>query len=142
MKDKERYKSEMVIYRERQKTGGQVICNAVPIRQQPGALLEAKKFVGAPPPEAKKEGTPVTSPENDGGSSTGTDAERKLGQESESENSTEVDARTESANPESFTDSDGFELRRRDNPAAENAEEVSGPAGEGGAAAAAAAVGI
>ncbi|CAA7396119.1 unnamed protein product [Spirodela intermedia] len=134
VKDKERYKSEMVIYRERQKTGGQVICNAVPIRQQPGALLEAKKLALAPQPEAKEE-TPATTPENDGGSSTGTDAERKLGQESESEeNSTEVDARTESANRESFTDSDGFELRRRDNPAAENAEEVSGPAGEGSAA--------
>ncbi|XP_078434185.1 high mobility group B protein 9-like [Wolffia australiana] len=130
VQDKERYKSEMVVYRERQKTGGQVvICNAVPIRQQL-TELPANGLPANGPPEKMMEaaGAPAISLENGGGSSTGTEAERKLGSDStETETSTEADGGVESANRESLTDSDGFELRRRD-----NAEEVSGPDGGGG----------
>ena len=102
MKDKERYKSEMVVYREKQKA---VICDAVPIRQQ---QQEEEKEKVLPVEEKKVD----MLPENGEGSSTRT----------ESEPSTDADAGVESANRESLTDSDGFELRRRD-----NAEEVSGP---------------
>lgn len=119
MKDKERYRSEMVVYRERLQAG-QVISNAIPIQQRPAEPVGAITDMGL-----KLEMDDSELPEGDENGSSSDDSSntegKKSDEESEPDTSPDVERLpTESTNlaPDPSTE-DMFELRRRDQVPAE-----------------------
>jgi len=113
--DKERYRSEMAVYRERLKTG-QVISNAVPLQQRPAEPVGA--MVGMDSKMETDEAELPEAEENGSSSEDSSETEGKKSDEgSELETSPDVGgAATESTNmaADPSTEGDGFELRRRD----------------------------
>lgn len=121
VKDKERYRSEMEEYRERQKTG-QIISNAVPIQQR-RAMPEVAMVEADPKVEAEECISPQTL--EDGSSSGETDSEEKTAdKDSEMEASPGAGNGSESTNaaPGVSTEGDDFELRRRDGKVGDESE--------------------
>lgn len=114
LKDKERYRSEMVVYKERLKMG-QVISNAVPIQQRPAEPDVVMEDVDSKM-EMDEGDLPATN-QNES-SSDGSDSEGKMsGEDSETETSPEVGgtaAESSSLVVEHSIEGVGFELRKRD----------------------------
>ncbi|XP_042489947.1 high mobility group B protein 15-like isoform X2 [Macadamia integrifolia] len=132
-KDKERYKSEMVVYRERQRTGT-VISDAVPIQQRHAgpdvAMVEVDPIIEA------EEGDSIQTIESDTSSGVSDSEEEKTAdKDSEIEKSPLAGNGSESTNaaPGVSIEGDGFELRQRDQKEDENKVQdlgldgVSGP---------------
>ncbi|XP_077228760.1 high mobility group B protein 15-like [Tasmannia lanceolata] len=114
VKDKERYRSEMEEYRERQKLGGPIIRNAVPIQQR---LAVPEVTMVVEDSKMETEGGLVEA-QGSSSSSEGSDSEEeKVGDKDlEGDETQEAITGTESANPVvgSPVEGEGFELRRRD----------------------------
>ncbi|XP_042514660.1 high mobility group B protein 15-like isoform X2 [Macadamia integrifolia] len=111
-KDKERYRSEMEVYRERQRTG--IISDAVPIQQRytvpDVAMVEAH-------PNMDAEGDSLQTIESETNSGLSVSEEEKTaGKDSEVEKSLVAGNGSESTNaaPSVSTEGDDFELRKRD----------------------------
>ncbi|XP_043707467.1 high mobility group B protein 15-like isoform X2 [Telopea speciosissima] len=121
-KDKERYRSEMVVYRERQRTGG-VISDAVPIQQRHAgpdvAVVEVDPNIDA------EEGDSLQTIESDTSSGVSDSEEEKT---AEIEKSPVAGNGSESASavPGVKTEGDDFELLNRDQKVDENKVQGSG----------------
>lgn len=123
LKDKERYKSEMAVYRERLKAG-QIISNAVPIRQRP-----AEPELGVQDMDLKMETDEgnLTLADQSDSSTEGCDSEETNSDDDpEMELSPEVvGIATKSISvSDPSNEGDGFELRRRDNVNLENEHDL------------------
>ncbi|EHA8587692.1 putative high mobility group B protein 15, partial [Cocos nucifera] len=123
LKDKERYRSEMAVYRERLKTG-QVISDAVPIQQLP-----AKPEVAVEDAELKMEadeGDLTLGNQNDSSTEGSDSEEKKSDEDSEIETSPEAGGiateLTSLADPSN--EGDEFELRRRNKVKLENEHDL------------------
>ncbi|XP_043722485.1 high mobility group B protein 15-like isoform X2 [Telopea speciosissima] len=113
-KDKERYRSEMEVYRERQRTGS-VISDAVPIQQR--HVVPDVAMVEAHPNMNAEEGDSLQTIETDTSSGLSVSEEEKTaGKDSEVEKSPVAANGSESINvaPGVSTEGDDFELRKRD----------------------------
>lgn len=120
VKDKERYKSEMVVYRENLKKSP-IISNAVPIQQRPS---EPEAIVDDGDQKVEMDEGDLPSINQNESSSDGSDSEGKMSAEdSETETSPELGG-TATDSPsfiaEPSHEDDGFELRKRDDAKMEN----------------------
>lgn len=123
LKDKERYRSEMAVYRERLKTG-QVISDAVPIQQRPA---EPEVAVGDAELKTEADECVLTLANQNDSSTEGSDSEdRKSDEDSEMETSPEAGGiATESTSLADLSnDRDEFELLRRNNVKLENEHDL------------------
>ncbi|XP_008813622.2 high mobility group B protein 15-like [Phoenix dactylifera] len=123
LKDKERYRSEMAVYKERLQTG-QIISNAVPIQQRPAEPEGAAEDVHLK--METDEGALTLANQNDN-STKGSDSEEKNSDEdSEMETSPEVGGvtieSTSLADPSN--EGDGFKLRTRGDVKLENKHDL------------------
>ncbi|XP_008778105.1 high mobility group B protein 15-like isoform X2 [Phoenix dactylifera] len=123
LKDKERYRSEMEVYRERLKTG-QVISDAVPIQQRPA---EPEVAVGdAELKTEADEGGNTLANQNDSSTEGSESEDKKSDEDAEMETSPEAGGiATESTSlADPSNEGDEFELRRRNEVKLENENDL------------------
>lgn len=130
VKDKERYKSEMAVYRERLKTG-QIISNAVPLQQRPaepvGEMIDVDSKMEI------HEADLAEADEVGSSSEDSSETEGKKSDESDLETSPDVAGpATQSTGlaADPSIEGDGFELRRRDQAPVEAAGEQPSSSGD------------
>lgn len=123
VKDKERYQSEMVVYRERQKSGGGLVSSVTPIQQLPADNIIATGNADKPISVQREEEDSVSSEES--GSSTESESDIE-GASPEAETGTESGSLADEVPTES---GDDFELRRRDQSSLESGHKTAGSSG-------------
>lgn len=105
MKDKERYQSEMVVYKEKQRTGP-VLTDVMPIQQlpaEPRIEMQNMNLKGTEEVDKLFE-----------------DSDNSLGEKSDEEQRHSPEAAAAAAEPDMAADPSSFELRRRDLTETEN----------------------
>lgn len=121
LKDKERYQSQMVVYRERQRTGG-LVSSDIPIQQQPA---DSSKETGNADKAISVQREEESLSSEGSGSSTASESDIE-GASPEAETGTESGSLADEIPTES---GDDFELRRRDQSSLESGHRTAGSSG-------------